>query len=151
MAKTKSETLNSLGREVSDVTVLMHEAIARNVGLSGLDHKYLSIILRQGSLTAGELSVLTGLTTGAVTGVIDRLEKKKLVKRVFNESDRRKILIVPNVEKATKLFENAHLDLRNQIESLISTFSEKEIKIIERYLSSSIKIMKNVTDRLNKK
>jgi DNA-binding MarR family transcriptional regulator len=151
MTKIKSDTLNSLGREISDATVLMHEAIARNVGLSGLDHKYLSIILRQGSLTAGELSVLTGLTTGAVTGVIDRLEKKKLVKRAFDESDRRKILIVPNIEKATKLFENAHLDLRKQIESLISTFSEKEIKIIERYLSSSIAIMRNVTDRLNKK
>jgi DNA-binding MarR family transcriptional regulator len=39
-------------------------------------------------MTAGELSNLTGLTTGAVTGLIDRLEKKKLVKRQFAEDDR---------------------------------------------------------------
>ena len=65
----------------------MHEAIARKAGFSSTDHKYLGFFLEKGSMTAGELSDLTGLTTGAVTGLIDRFEKKKLVKRKFLEDD----------------------------------------------------------------
>lgn len=151
MGGPKIEILGALGRQVSDATILMHEAVARSVGLTGVDHKYLSIILRQKSLTAGELSKLTGLTTGAITGVIDRLEKKKLVKREFDKSDRRKIIIIPNVGKTNKLFENSHLDLKAQIENLIDTFSEAEIKAIEKYLTASIGIMKGITNKLNKK
>ena len=91
MAKINSEKINSLGKQISDATILMHEAIARKAGLTVTDRKYLGIILEKGALTAGELSNLTGLTTGAITGLIDRLEKKKLVKREFDKTDRRKV------------------------------------------------------------
>ncbi len=54
----------------------MHEAIAKSAGLTGTDHKYLGLIIQHGEMTAGKLSKLTGLTTGAITGLIDRLEKR---------------------------------------------------------------------------
>lgn len=63
-------------RAYSDASILMHEAIARTAGLSGTDHKYLGLIMQHKELTAGDISKLTGLSTGAVTGFIDRLEKK---------------------------------------------------------------------------
>ena len=151
MRTAELENLGALGRQVSDATILMHEAIARKAGLTGVDHKYLSIILQQGPLTAGELAGLTGLTSGAITGVIDRLQKKKLVKREFDKTDRRKILVVPNTEKAGKLFQNSHLDLKKQVEKLIGSFSEKEIKAIVQYLTASVDIMKGITNRLNDK
>ena len=151
MAKINSKTIGRLGRQISDTTILMHEAIARKAGLTGTDHKYLSIILDKGIITAGELSNFTGLTTGAVTGVIDRLEKKKLIKREFDKTDRRKILIVPNLEKANKLFANSHLDLASQIENLLSGFTVKEIEAIEKYLSSTVEIMNNIAKQLNGK
>ncbi|WP_314509005.1 helix-turn-helix domain-containing protein [Xanthocytophaga agilis] len=56
----------------------MHEAVARKAGLSGTDHKYLGFLIEKEQITAGEFSTLTGLTTGAVTGLIDRFEKKDL-------------------------------------------------------------------------
>lgn len=59
----------------------LHETIARRAGFTGTDHKYLGYLLQRGALTAGELAALTGLTTGAITGLIDRFVKKKLVKR----------------------------------------------------------------------
>ena len=74
----------------------MHEAVGRKAGLSGTDHKYLGFLMQNGQMTAGELSNLTGLTTGAITGLIDRFEKKRLVKRQFAEDDRRKVIIEPN-------------------------------------------------------
>src|SRR5690606_27842952 len=89
------ETIVALGRNFSDTTILLHEQIAAKAGLSSADHKYLGILMQHGAMTAGQLASLTGLSTGAVTGVIDRLEKKELVRREFNPEDRRKISIVP--------------------------------------------------------
>ena len=151
MAKINSEKINRLGKQISDATILMHEAIARKAGLTVTDRKYLGLILEKGPLTAGELSNLTGLTTGAITGLIDRLEKKKLVKREFDKTDRRKVFIIPNIDKASKLFYNSHLDLPIQLEKLLSKFTAKEIEAIEKYLTSTIEIMNSITDRLNGK
>src|ERR1700712_4297881 len=89
-------SISDLGRTFSDTTIFMYEAIAQKAGLTGTDHKYLSILLQNGAMTAGHLSKLTGLTTGAITGLVDRLERKKLVKREFNEDNRRKVIIVPD-------------------------------------------------------
>jgi DNA-binding MarR family transcriptional regulator len=129
----------------------MHEAIARKAGLSGTDHKYLGFLMEKGQMTAGELSNLTGLTTGAVTGLIDRFEKKKLVKRQFAEDDRRKVIIKPNTEKIMALLKPLYKEYRNQSEKLIASFSNKEIKIIETYFLQAIKIMDETTNRLNNK
>src|SRR5579864_1356120 len=93
----QKQAIAGLGRRFSDATIFLHEAIAQNAGLTATDHKYLGLIMQKGPVTAGQLSKLSGLTTGAITGLVDRLEKKKLVKRQFDKSDRRKIIIVANV------------------------------------------------------
>ena len=67
-----------LSQQYAYTSIQMHEAIARKAGLPGTDHKYLGFIMEKGQMTAGELSELTGLTTGAVTGLIDRFEKRSL-------------------------------------------------------------------------
>src|SRR6187402_3919833 len=90
--------LRKLNQVHSYTALQLHEAVARKAGLSGTDHKYLGFLIEKGQMTAGELSNLTGLTTGAVTGLIDRFEKKKLVKRQFTEDDRRKVIIQPETE-----------------------------------------------------
>lgn len=141
--------ISGLGRKISDATILMHQAISRKMGLTGTDHKYLGIILDKGTVTAGELSTLTGLTTGAVTGLIDRLEKKGFVKREFDKTDRRKILIVPDYNKANTVLNNAHLDLKAQIEVLLGKFTSEEITTIERYLDATVDIMNTITAKLN--
>lgn len=139
----------SASRLYSDSSILMHEAIARKAGLSGTDHKYLGLIIQRGVVTAGELSKLTGLTTGAVTGVIDRLEKKKLVKRQFDKSDRRKVIIVPNEKEALKILAPLFTTLQGKTEDLLSSFTEKEIQTIERYFTEASVILKEITQQLN--
>lgn len=145
------QRVRMLSRHYSDTSILMHEAIARNAGLSGTDHKYLGLLLEQGPMTAGDLSILTGLTTGAVTGLIDRLERKKLVKRKFSKEDRRKVFIEPNVVNTIKLLTPHFADLQKKSEKLINSFSEDEIKIIDAYFSQAIDIMKMATNKLNAK
>ncbi|SHG97488.1 transcriptional regulator, MarR family [Chryseolinea serpens] len=139
----------AISRQYSDTSILMHEAIARKAGLSGTDHKYLGLLMEKGETTAGELSRLTGLTTGAVTGLIDRLEKKKLVKRQFDKDDRRKVIIVPNTQNTMKLLEPLFAELQEKTTNLISSFSKSEIQIVEKYFLSAIQVMSDVTNHLN--
>lgn len=132
-------------------SIQMHEAVGRKAGLSGTDHKYLGFLMEKGQMTAGELSNLTGLTTGAVTGLIDRFEKKKLAKRQFAEDDRRKVIIVPNTKNIMALFVPLYKEFRSKSEKLIESFSNKEIKILEAYFSKAIEIMNETTNNLNNK
>jgi DNA-binding MarR family transcriptional regulator len=132
-------------------SIQMHEAVARKAGLSGTDHKYLGFLIEKGQMTAGELSTLTGLTTGAVTGLIDRFEKKKLVKRKFAEEDRRKVIIEPNTKKIMALLVPLYKEFRSKSENLIASFSNKELNVIETYFLKAIDIMQETTNKLNKK
>ena len=100
-------------------------------------------------MTAGELATLTGLTTGAVTGLIDRFEKKKLVKRQFAADDRRKVFIVPDTKKIMALFVPLYKEFRRRSEKLLASFSEKEIRIIETYFLKAVEIMTETTNKLN--
>lgn len=143
--------IRKLMQKYAYTSIQMHEAVARKAGLSGTDHKYLGFLIEKGQMTAGELSVLTGLTTGAITGLTDRFEKKKLVKRQFAENDRRKVIIVPEIENIMALLEPLYRNFRQKSEDLTASFSESEIKIIENYFSKAIGIMEETTVRLNKK
>ena len=140
-----------LSQQYAYTSIQMHEAIGRKAGLSGTDHKYSGFLIEKGQMTAGELSNLTGLTTGAVTGLIDRFEKKKLVKRRFAEDDRRKVIIEPNTKNIMTLFVPLYKEFRNKSEKLIASFSNKEIKIIETYFLKAIEIMNETTNKLNNK
>jgi DNA-binding MarR family transcriptional regulator len=143
--------IRKLSQQYAYTSIQMHETIARKAGLSGTDHKYLGFLIQKGQMTAGELSNLTGLTTGAVTGLIDRLEKKKLVKRQFAEDDRRKVIIEPNTKKIMALLVPLYKEFRNKSEKLIASFSNKEIKIVETYFLKAIEVMNEATHKLNNK
>ena len=145
------QQFRTASRQYSDASIFMHEAIARKAGLTGSDHKYLGLILQHKELTAGDLSKLTGLTTGAVTGLIDRLERKKLLKRQFTKDDRRKVIIVPNEENDLKLLQPLFTELQHKTSNLIATFSQTEIQVIERYFVEATAIMKETTSNINKK
>lgn len=149
MAKNIIQDFREASRSYSDASIFMHEAIARKAGLSSADHKYLGLILKYDFITAGEISKLTGLTTGAVTGLIDRLEKKDLLKRQFIKEDRRKVIIIPNVENSMKLLGPIFDELQQKTLELIATFSQKEIESIERYFREATILMKETAEHLN--
>ena len=143
--------IRKLSQQYAYTSIQMHEAIARKAGLSGTDHKYLGFFIEKGQMTAGELSNLTGLTTGAVTGLIDRFEKKKLVKRQFAKNDRRKVMIVPDTEKIMAIFAPLYKDFRSRSEKLTASFSNRETRIIETYFLKAIKIMNETIHKLSNK
>lgn len=82
-----------IAREQAQWTVLFSEAAAGLLGIRATDLRYLDAVRREGPLTAGRLAELTGLTTGAVTGVIDRLERAGYVARQQDRADRRRVIV----------------------------------------------------------
>ncbi|MFT0800875.1 MarR family transcriptional regulator [Bacillus swezeyi] len=143
MSRTNQKEREELIRELiqqlrfqSTATVFMHQAIGEKIGLNGTDHKCLEIILRVGKITAGELAEKSALTTGAITGVIDRLEKAGYVRRIRDSADRRRLLIelVPeNMEEIYTLFE----DLAQESAMFLSQYTDQELHIITRFIKDS--------------
>ena len=151
MDKETADKLRKLSQQYAFSSIQMHEAVARRAGLSGTDHKYLGFLIEKGQMTAGELSSLTGLTTGAVTGLIDRFEKRNLVKRQFAKDDRRKVFIEPNTENIMALLVPLYEEFREKSTKLITSFSIEESKVIETYFQAAIEIMNDSANNLNKK
>jgi DNA-binding MarR family transcriptional regulator len=99
-------------------------------------------------MTAGELSQLTGLTGGAITGLIDRLEKKKLARREFDKEDRRKVYIVAESANALKLLTPLFKDLQQKTAKLLMTYSDTELNIIKKYMEEATEVMNEVLENL---
>lgn len=147
----RSELLRAnlqLGRELSARTLMFHAAIAEKVGLSATEHKALDLLSRAGALTAGQLAELTGLTTGAITGLVDRLEKIEFVRRERDPSDRRKVLIYPNLEKIEREIAPLFASMSQQMQTLLSRYSEQELTIIQSFVSQSIAVLQEETKNL---
>ncbi len=108
---------------------LFRNAISEWAGLNVTDMECLRLLFIKGIATPTELSRHTGLTSGATTAMLDRLEKAGLIERRPNPNDRRGTLIAPtpsSAEKAASWFELA----RNAQDELISSYSESELEII---------------------
>lgn len=119
-------------RELSARTIFLHQAIADHLGLNITDHKCLDILLQHGPMTAGKLAEASGLTTGAITGVIDRLENKGFVSRAADARDRRKTVIVILPER---LAEITHLfrELGEKTEALMACYTPEEQTVIDDF------------------
>jgi DNA-binding MarR family transcriptional regulator len=126
------------GRELSTVTVLFHTALATHFGLSATDWKCAEWIYRE-ELTAGQLAVRTGLTTGAITGVIDRLEKAGFARRVADPNDRRRVILQPVYSHMAEL-ERLFTPLVGGMMAMAATYSDDEQRLILGYLQRCIEI-----------
>jgi DNA-binding MarR family transcriptional regulator len=127
------DALLTAGREGSTLTVMFHTAIAERLGLSVSDYKTLDLIVREGPLTAGKLGELTGLTTGAVTGLIDRLERAGLVRRKRDERDRRKVIVQPTVGELEKDVLPMFGSFGAALDELYASYGDEELLTILDY------------------
>lgn len=104
-------------------------AMSEWAGLNVTDMECLRLLFQKGIATPSELARYTGLTSGATTAMLDRLEKVGLIERRPNPDDRRGTLIAPtqsSAEKAASWFTSA----RKAQDELISSYSESELETI---------------------
>jgi DNA-binding MarR family transcriptional regulator len=119
--------------QVSGTGVLFSQAVAERLGINATDLECLGVIQR-GPATAGQLAAATGLTTGAITGVIDRLERACFAKRAPDEHDRRKVLVrmTPDaVARVLPLFE----PMRRTSAQVLSRYKDHELALILDFLT----------------
>ena len=132
MNSTKTDLKKRALMAVRDYGVnlmLFRNAMNEWAGLNGTDMECLRHLFNKGIATPTELARHTGLTSGATTAMLDRLEKAGLIERRPNPNDRRGTLITPAksaAEKAASWFTSA----RNAQDELISSYSESELEII---------------------
>ncbi|MFE5317571.1 MarR family transcriptional regulator [Paenibacillus sp. NPDC056579] len=120
-------------RQTSTSAIMLHQVISETLGLNVTDHKCLDFILRTGPVTAGQLADLTGLTTGAVTNVIDRLEQAGYVIRDKDPNDRRRVVVKPvtgGSDHLSPLFQS----IAHSTTQLISQYNAEEIQLILGFL-----------------
>lgn len=138
----------ALGAELSTAVILFHEAIGHRLGLSAADQRALGIIGGRGPMTAGALAQLTGLSPGAVTGLVDRLERAGHVTRAADPADRRRIVITATPSPAPGVGE-AFARLSAEMNALVSRYDAKESAAILDYLHTTIAILREQTRLLN--
>ncbi|MDQ3873275.1 MAG: MarR family transcriptional regulator [Thermoproteota archaeon] len=125
------QAINDKFREISTETIMFHQAVADVLGLHITDHKCLDFIYRFGAMPAGRLAELTGLTTGAVTGIIDRLEKAGYVRRTNDPKDRRRTIVEPiRNKKLERKLELIFIPLRDRMHKLLSSYSDSELAFL---------------------
>ncbi len=126
---------------------LFRNAVSEWAGLNTTDMECLRLLFLKGTATPTELARQTGLTSGATTAMLDRLEKAGLLERHPNPDDRRGTLITPAksaAARAASWFESA----RNAQDELLSSYSESELEIIADVFERFVKLWDEERDKL---
>lgn len=141
--------LQFLGEMASTETALFHQTAAATYGLGITDVKMISILMQEGPMTAGQIAKRLSLTTGAVTNVIDRLERRDFVKREADAHDRRKVIVVVNQQKLLA-GGNIYRSMGEAFDRLLRTYSTEELEFLTRYYQASIELTKQEITKLGK-
>jgi DNA-binding MarR family transcriptional regulator len=125
-------------------SVLFRNAIGRRLNLNVTDSACLSLLSIRGVSTPSELARYTGLTTGATTAMLDRLEKARFIRRKPNPKDRRGVLIEIN-DRYTETVGPFVAGIQKAQTVLIASYSDRELETITDFLTRFTKNVKEHT------
>src|SRR5438132_58761 len=125
-------------RRTSGLGAIFSQTVADSAGISSSDLECLDFLNLEGRVTAGRLAEVTGLTTGAITGVVDRLEKAGLVRRERDENDRRKVFIAVVPERAMKIGQ-FYVPMQQAMEKVFGGYSDQELRLLLRFANEGYK------------
>ncbi|MEV0194918.1 MarR family transcriptional regulator [Nonomuraea sp. NPDC050691] len=139
--------LAEAGREHSNAAVMFHSTVSARMGLGMTEEKTLDLLQRLGPLTAGQISEHSGLTPASVSGLIDRLERKGLARRVRDTVDRRKVIVEidhAGVAGFGDLFEG----LVRGLSGLYEDYTDEQLALILDFLTRSAEVQRQATTEL---
>jgi DNA-binding MarR family transcriptional regulator len=138
-------------RRASTRAVLLHSAIADRLGLNVSDHKCADLLdAENGVSTPGRLAELSGLSSGAITGVLDRLERAGFVLREPDPEDRRRTLVRLNSQRKPDLA-RIFAPLAQGMERLCSRYSVEELGLVQRFLREQEEMALHAIDEVRRK
>lgn len=144
-AELAEEIVGRRLRRLSTAAVLFHHALAERLGLGPTDLKCLDLLRDGGSMIGSELAARTGLTSGAITGVVARLERAGYVRRECDPRDRRKQrlhVVLDRVRDLKEAFDPIRADVAALLEPLeprqlagIAEFLERTTDALHRHIA----------------
>jgi DNA-binding MarR family transcriptional regulator len=132
--------LNRAAREASGLGGVFAGAVAARLGITPTDVECLGIVESSETVTPGDLARATGLTSGAVTGIVDRLEKAGLARRVRDTADRRKIYVRMTPSGRTKA-RALYGSLARAVDRLAAKYTAADLALLIRYFDESRDLM----------
>ncbi|MBC8163701.1 MAG: MarR family transcriptional regulator, partial [Roseiflexaceae bacterium] len=129
------KAFNHQSQLLAATIVLFEQAVADQLNIS-MTHIHCANMLRLiGPMTAGQLAELTGLTTGAITGMIDRLERAGYVRRESDPHDRRRVVVQANSEAMERDIGPLYTPLALASAALNAHYSDHELALLVDYLT----------------
>jgi DNA-binding MarR family transcriptional regulator len=132
--QSKEELIEELGLAVRAAQAAvdeMDEAASRALGINRTDARCVDIVMREAPVTAGRLAKESGLTTAAVTSVLDRLEAAGYVTRKRDTADRRRVLVEP-----TELIEQRARELwgpMGEFRDELSNYTMEQLEVLRDF------------------
>jgi DNA-binding MarR family transcriptional regulator len=149
---SKEKVVRELIAEVSRTTALsamLSQAVADRVGLASTDLKCLDMIaMSEGEASPGDLMRSTGLTSGAITGVIDRLEAAGFVRRERDAHDRRRIVLRLQPARLAEVG-RYYSSLQGALTSLWSTYTVSELQLVLEFNRRSCEVSRLELERMS--
>jgi DNA-binding MarR family transcriptional regulator len=137
--------LTAANRRYQQATDALDQAASELLAINRTDARCVDVILQRGRVTAGDLAVASGLSPGAATTAIDRLERAGYARRVRDPDDRRRVIVEPT-ERIAELAEEVYGPLRDSGTLLMQRFSERQLKVITEFFEGAADIQ---LDRAN--
>lgn len=139
--------LHRVGREHSDATVIFHGTIASRLGINATDEKTMSLLEREGPLTAGDIAHKTGLASASVTALLDRLEARHFVRRRRDPADRRRVIVEAD-PAGVRQFAPYFRGSREAVEAIYAYFDEDGLAAILKFMTLNAARLREATARI---
>jgi DNA-binding MarR family transcriptional regulator len=137
-------------RTGSALLVLQSHLLADHIGISSTDLECLDILDLHGPITAGRLAELTGLATGSVTALVDRMERAGWVRRARDPRDRRRVIITLVPEQVRVVFPH-FAPLARAMAELLARYSDDELALIVDFTARRNRVLSEENTRLRGK
>ncbi len=133
--KLADQIVGQLARRHSTAVVLFHHAVAERLGLGPTDHKCLDLLRERGPMAGSDLGAITGLTSGAITGVVARLERAGYLRREPDPNDGRKQILRLALKRAH--IQDVINPLRADVAALLENFDAHQLSAIAEFLAQT--------------
>jgi DNA-binding MarR family transcriptional regulator len=141
------ETLIDEVRRSQEATHRFDEAVGNAVGLNRTDMRCLDVLGREGPVTAGRLAEATGLTSGAMTTALDRLERAGFARRVRDDADRRRVLVevTPEAQSGAGRYYGEHMA---HSERLYQRYTQPQLELLLEFVREGRELNEREAARL---
>jgi DNA-binding MarR family transcriptional regulator len=134
--------LTAANRRYQQGTDALDQAASELLGINRTDARCIDVVLQRGRVTAGELALAAGLSPGAATTAIDRLERAGYARRARDPEDRRRVIVEPT-ERIAELAEEVYGPLRDGGAVLMKGFSERQLTAITKFFEGAADLQLN--------